>query len=41
MITNQRVFVYRTIDDESDSLNFEIINSYDFSTAMKVMPIGL
>jgi hypothetical protein len=40
MITTQRVIIYR-IDDDSDEVNFEIIDSYDFSTPMIVVPIGL
>ncbi len=40
MITTQRVIIYRT-DDDPDLFNFEIINSYDFSTSMTVIPIGL
>ena len=38
MITTQRVIIYR-IDNDSDGSNFEILNSYDFSTSMTVVPI--
>ena len=39
MITTQCVIIYRT-DDDPETFNFEIINSYDFSTSMSVIPIG-
>ncbi|CAF3844146.1 unnamed protein product [Rotaria sordida] len=39
MITTQRVIIYQRIGDEPDIFKFEIINSYDFSTSMTVVPI--
>ncbi len=39
MITTQRVILYRIVDNP-DTSEFEILNSYDFNTAITVLPIG-
>jgi hypothetical protein len=40
MITTQRVILYRIVDDP-DTFEFEILNSYDFNTAITILPFGL